>query len=185
MRRQFFQIIFTVAAFLVGCTNDPRQKGFEIFPDMVHSVAFQPYSNSPLTVDGKVMLSQVKGTIARGTEPYPYESTDADRARASRELRNPDPLNAATLARGKEVYQRMCLVCHGASGKGDGPIIPKFPNPPSFTTKRVKELTDGALYHIITRGSGLMPPHALQILPRDRWNLVHYVNELRGGSKNE
>lgn len=182
MKRFFSTALLASAALILsGCSDDPKEKGFEIFPDMVHSVPFQPYSANPLTPDGKTMLPAVRGTIARGTEPYPYGSTDADRARASRELKNPVPLDAQSLARGKEVYQHACLVCHGAAGKGDGPIIPKFPNPPSFSTKRVRELTDGAIYHIITRGSGLMPPHALQVLPQDRWKLVHYVNELKGG----
>ena len=185
MRGSSFFLFLIVIGILGGCTDDPKEKGFEVFPDMVHSVPFQPYSKNPLTADGKTMLPPVRGTIARGTEPYPYGSTEEDRAKASRELKNPVPVTAQSLARGKEVYQHMCLVCHGVSGQGDGPIIPKFPNPPSFSTKRVKELTDGALYHIITRGSGLMPPHAIQILPQDRWNLVHYVNGLRGVGKNE
>lgn len=164
---------------IAGCSDNPKEKGFEIFPDMVHSIPFQAYSENPLTPDHKTMLAAVPGTIPRGTEVYPYGDTEQERARAERELKNPIPADSVALARGKEVFERQCLVCHGASGKGDGPIIPKFPNPPSFSTKRVRSLTDGGIFHVITRGSGLMPPHALQVLSQDRWRLVHYVKQLR------
>lgn len=182
MSRLLILFIFTL---IMGCTNDPKERGFHIFPDMVYSVPFQPYSENPLTSDGKTMLPQVKGTIAKDSTYYSYGMTDGDRIRASRELKNPIPQNTETLLRGKEVYQETCLICHGEAGKGDGPIIPKFPNPPSFSSKQIKTLTDGEIYHIITRGSGLMPPHALQITPDDRWKLVHYVNQLRGDIRNE
>lgn len=166
-------------SFLSGCTDNPKEKGYEYIPNMVHPVSFSPYSENPLTPDGKTMLPAVAGTIARGAELYPYGNSEEDRARAERELKNPIPLDAKSLERGKAVYEHTCLVCHGASGKGDGPIIPKFPNPPSFSTKRVLALNDGAIFHVITRGTGVMPPHALQVLPKDRWCLVHYVKKLR------
>ena len=146
---------------------------------MVHSVAFQAYSENQITPDSKTLLPAVAGTIARGMEPYPYGDTDAERIRADRELTNTVTLDSKSLARGKRVYEHQCQVCHGPQGKGDGSIIPKFPNPPSFSTKRVLSLGDGAIFHVITTGSGLMPPHALQVLPRDRWCLVHYVKKLR------
>lgn len=185
MRRILTSLWVCALVALVGCTEDPKEKGYEIFPDMVHSVPYQPYSQNPLTPDGKTMLSPVAGTVARGTQPYPYDNSSEGRAKASRELKNPVPLDVKSLARGKEVYQRACLICHGVEGKGDGPLIPKFPNPPSFTTKSVQKLTDGELYHVITVGSGLMPPHALQVLPQDRWHLVNYLNQLRGVKKND
>lgn len=172
---------FLLSMFLIvaSCSESPKEKGYEFFPNMVHPVAYPPYSQNPLTSDGKTMLSPVPGTIARGAEVYPYGNTDVDRAKATRELKNPVPQDVKSIARGKDVYERACLVCHGVSGKGDGPIIPKFPNPPSFSTKNILELNDGALFHIITKGSGLMPPHGLQVLPYDRWCLVHYVKKLR------
>ncbi len=175
-----WHFLILVSLFLLnGCKDNPKEKGYEIFPNMVHAVSFAPYSENPLTPDGKTMLPSVTGTIARGSEIYPYGSTDEDRARAEKELKNPIPLNAKSLEKGKAIYERACLVCHGATGKGDGPIIPKFPNPPSFSTKRVLALNDGAIYHVITRGTGVMPPHAIQVLPNDRWYLVHYVKKLR------
>jgi len=176
---KWLSVLWSLAFALTACTENPKEKGYEIFPNMVHSVPFQAYSENPLTTDGKTMLSQVHGTIARDAEVYPYGNTEAERARADRELKNPVHLTEKALARGKEVFQAQCLVCHGPKGKGDGPIIPKFPNPPSFSTKRVLALSDGAIFHVITRGSGLMAPHALQVVPRDRWNVVHYVKQLR------
>ncbi len=100
--------------------------------------------------------------------------------RAGAELRNPFAPTPEALARGKRVYETICVVCHGPQGQGDGPIIGRFPNPPSLTADRAKGLPDGQLFHIITRGQGIMPSHAVQVLPEDRWRAVLHVRQLRG-----
>ena len=38
---------------------------------------------------------------------------------------------ADTLAQGHALYSTFCFVCHGEHGKGDGPLIPRIPNPPA------------------------------------------------------
>ena len=165
---------------LYGCQQKRGGSGLELFPDMVHSVAYEAYSESSVTDDGKSMLKAPPNSIARNFMPFPFGEGEEEAIRAGRLLQNPYPKSEKTLARGKFVYDNYCLVCHGEKGGGDGPLIPKFPNPPSLTSKRLKEYPDGRLYHIITRGSGTMPEHATQILPQDRWYLVQYIKQLQG-----
>jgi hypothetical protein len=36
---------------------------------------------------------------------------------------------------------------------------------------------------VIARGQGIMPPHAAQVLPEDRWRVVLYLRELQVGGE--
>lgn len=172
-------LIFIVALALSACERNPKKPGFEFMPDMARSVPYDAYAPNPLTGDGKTLQPPPEGSIPRGFEPFHYGATPEEAARAGRELANPIPATPESMARGKKLYERFCLECHGTQGKGDGPLIPKFPNPPSFTSKAVREYPEGRLYHVISRGSGMMASYASQIAPEDRWKIVHYVRSLQ------
>ena len=97
---------------------------------------------------------------------------------AGRELKNPLPRDMKTLKRGQKMFNTFCIVCHGPFGDGDGSIIPKFPKPPSLQASKIENYPDGRIYHIITEGQNVMPSYASQILPRDRWAIIHYLRAL-------
>ncbi|MBW8875890.1 MAG: cytochrome c [Acidobacteria bacterium] len=184
-----FQKIRLVALLLLtalaawATRSDPASTGYEFIPDMAHSVPYDAYAPNPVTRDGKTLQPPVAGTIARGGPlPFHYAATAEDAVRAGRELRNPFPPSPAVLARGQTVYQTFCAVCHGLRGAGDGPLIPKFPNPPSYTSARLLAMPDGQIFHVITRGSGMMPSYAGQIAPEDRWRAVAWVRALQAGA---
>jgi mono/diheme cytochrome c family protein len=96
--------------------------------------------------------------------------------------------NPETLARGKTIYERSCVLCHGIRGTGDGPaaffIAPySAPRPNDFATGGFKfrstasgELpTDQDLFRTITNGvPGFMPPFA-GLTEEERWTVVAYV----------
>lgn len=45
--------------------------------------------------------------------------------------------------RGEVIYQGYCVVCHGATGKGDGVSAPALiPGPPDFTSQEFKSSFD-------------------------------------------
>jgi hypothetical protein len=58
-------------------------------------------------------------------------------------------------------------------------VVPRFPQPPSLVADHAKGLPDGQLFHIISRGQGLMPSHAAQVLPADRWKVIQYLRSLQ------
>lgn len=176
--RTAFIVFVALASF--ACERNPKKPGFEFMPDMARSVPYDAYAPNPLTSDGKTLQLPPEGSIPRGFEPFHYGATPEEAARAGLELTNPVPATSENLARGKKLYERFCLECHGTQGKGDGPLIPKFPNPPSFTSKAVCEYPEGRLYHVISRGAGMMASYASQIAPEDRWKIVHYVRTLQG-----
>ena len=172
-------MVLMVQVALLSCARDPETPGYQYLPDMLFSPAYEAYGENGLMKDGKVNQLPPANTIARGKMPFTYGFGPVEAEKAGRELKNPFKVTDKSMARGKEVYENFCFACHGATGKGDGPIIPKFPNPPAYQSDRVKNYSAGRIFHVITRGWGLMPSHGEQISVRDRWYLVQYVQKLQ------
>ncbi|MEM7828397.1 MAG: c-type cytochrome, partial [Candidatus Aenigmatarchaeota archaeon] len=69
-------------------------------------------------------------------------------------MKNPVKADAKSIARGKKIYEERCAMCHGVSGKGDGPAG-KALNPPAadFTDDVWKHgSSDGEIFMVITEG---------------------------------
>ncbi len=62
-------------------------------------------------------------------------------------------------AKGKVIYDKLCIACHGAQGKGDGPAG-QMMRPPAtdLTSAKIKGKADTDLFHIIKEGR---PPTAM------------------------
>jgi len=111
-----------------------------------------------------------------------WKAPDAERTRA-----NPVAAAPAALQKGRALYQKHCVPCHGDKGKGDGPAAPLNPEkPPDLTDpERQQALTDGEILWKITTGRKvedevLMPAMAEKIpAEEDRWKLVAFVRTLR------
>lgn len=165
-----------VAIALCACEAQGNRTGWIVLPGMTYSVPYDSYSRNPVT--GPTLRLPPEGTVPYGATPFTYGVDKHEAARAGAELTNPYT-SREDLARGKDVFGVFCLVCHGPAGEGDGPIIPRFPNPASLTAPHAKSLPDGQLYHIIYHGQGLMPGYAVQIRHEDRWRAVTYVRSLQ------
>jgi mono/diheme cytochrome c family protein len=166
-----------------GCRARGEQPGFVVMPGMYYSVPYDSYDPNPVLRGGQTLLTPPEGTVPMTGEAFAYGPGPEEALRAGVELSNPETTDAATLARGKQVYENVCAVCHGPAGQGDGPIIGRFPNPPSLTAARARTLPDGHIVHIISRGQGIMPPHAAQVTLADRWRVVLHLRQLQGGAQ--
>lgn len=166
---------------IAGCRAGVDEPGYAVTPGMFDSVPFDPYDRNPNTPAGRTLMHPPDGTVPMGTLPFPYGAGKEEAKRAGIELSNPVAASPEALSRGKWAYETFCLVCHGARGEGDGSVIGagRFPNPPSLLADRAKTLPDGTLFHIFTRGQGLMPSYAVQMLPDDRWKTILYVRSLQ------
>jgi len=95
---------------------------------------------------------------------------------------NPVPADAASLARGSELFHINCSQCHGVGGKGDGPIANflQKTKPADLTGPVVSSLSDGAIFMVITNGMpGAMPALNENLTVRERWDVVNYVHTLQ------
>lgn len=147
---------------------------------MAESPAYASQSPNPVLPRSMTAQPAVPGTIARGFQPFHYGPGADEAARAGRELKNPLEPTPGNLARGRQVFTNYCTVCHGPSGAGDGPLIPKCPNPPSFNTEQSRNQPDGTLFHVIALGRNNMPAHAPLVSAEDRWKALLYIRQLQG-----
>ena len=117
-----------------------------------------------------------------GTVPVEAEPPALPHVAAAERLKNPVPMSKASVERGKVVYGHFCVPCHGTSGKGDGPVAPKFVPPPPLDSPAVKGRADGYIYATIRLGSlsQLMPAYGYRMTEQERWDLVNYVRSLQG-----
>jgi mono/diheme cytochrome c family protein len=169
-------VSMAIGALLTGCSHRKGTPAMEYMPNMAYSPAVKAQNEDPMHPGMSAMHPPVAGTVPRGFTPYRYAIGDS--LLAQRELQNPLPRTSDVLGRGQRVYMTYCVVCHGPKGDGQGYIVPKFPMPPSLLSDKVSGWPDGRIYHVVTRGQNLMPNYASQILPEDRWAVIHYVRVL-------
>lgn len=115
--------------------------------------------------------------------PPPEDIIELVRARleAGKTLQNPVPKSPESLARGREMYELHCIVCHGAQGRGNGPVGRKFvPQPMELNFDYVQLQPDGQIFYTISHGSIAMPFYREAIAVEDRWHLVNFIKEVFG-----
>lgn len=167
---------------VAGCTD---AAGYDIdillgkipfLSTMRTSVAVDPYEMPRLPADGSIPVGHPRGEV-----PPPF--TQADLAAGAPEiegLQNPLQPTADVLARGQQLYQQHCYVCHGPQGAGDGPVVGggRFPFAVPVTAAAVAGRSDGYLYAVIRVGRGLMPAYGDRTNHLDRWAMVLYMRQL-------
>jgi len=179
-----YKVIFLLlfAVILPGCDRNRNNPGWDYFPDMFYSTAYETFTKNPNFKDGMTMRVPVLGTIPRNFIPFNY-TIDADsRVRAGIELVNPVPSTEEALIRGNIVYSTFCSGCHGVTGDGDGILYTNglYPlKPRTLIHEKADSLKDGEIFHSITLGFGSMGAHGAQIQNDDRWKLVLYIRKLQ------
>jgi mono/diheme cytochrome c family protein len=108
---------------------------------------------------------------------------------------NPVPADEASLARGAELFQIHCAMCHGADARGSGTVAAFLvkKKPADLTSETVQAKSDGSMFLTISYGiwnpnntlfpevqfSGQMPPLNENLTIRERWDLVNYIRALK------
>lgn len=94
-------------------------------------------------------------------------------------LKNPFAGNSTATAEGKEIYEQMCVLCHGLTGKGNGEAALSLDQQPAnFLAISVSNDTDGAIFWKITEGKPPMSSYDELLTEDQRWKLVNYIREL-------
>jgi len=173
-------VFLVLILFFSACDRDRKHPGWDYFPDMAYSNAYETYSPNPVFEDGKTLQSPVEGSISRDALPFAYGPSPEERTRAGRELDNPVEYTGDNLKRGTEVYRVFCSSCHGELGDGKGYLVTsgvyKYPVR-TLLSEDMKNRPDGEIFHTITMGFGVMGPHGSMIRPEDRWKAILYIRE--------
>lgn len=165
---------------MVSCDRTRNQKGYEYFPDMAHSLAYETYAQSGVFPGGMANLLPVAGTIPRGIIPYQYAATPEGRLQAGKELVNPLDSAGWKPEEAKVLYERFCVGCHGTDGSGKGHLFTsgKFAiQPASLVNDRMKAAPIGEVFHVISVGWNTMGAHGPQIRQHERWLIANYVKK--------
>jgi len=172
-----------------GCDRDRKHPGWDYFPDMFYSNAYETWSPNEVFADGKTVQAPVAGTVSREALPFMYGTSTEERARAGRELFNPLEYSGENLARGAKVFTVFCVSCHGDKGDGKGHLVSSgVYNYPvrTLVSDEMRGRPDGEIFHTITLGFGVMGAHGSIIRPEDRWKaIMHLRTEIQGLDKQQ
>ncbi len=126
--------------------------------------------------DGYGMRPPVKGTVSRNHMPYEYYGQPDS---AAIYMINPLPVNEENLKKGEQKFNTFCSPCHGYFAKGESRLRGQFPNPPTLHSNKVREWSDGRIYHVIMEGQNIMPSYASQLTEKERWQTIIYIRALQ------
>ena len=139
------------------------------------------YEPSTLFPDGRAMRSPPAGSVAIEEPAGPVRFLE-DEPDGGGLVEGPrPPLDAASLDRGEQLFNRICAACHGVRGDGVSRVAQKMSlrPPPSMLAPPVTSLDDHQLFAVLTEGYGLMPAMRGWVEPEDRWRVIEYVHVLQ------
>lgn len=84
-------------------------------------------------------------------------------------------LKISSRIRGKALYQKYCLECHGVNGLGDGIQAQYLHHSPTNLQKLVKEVPNFKFFIDISQWQGEMPGWKTEFNEVDREDLVAYI----------
>lgn len=180
--------VLAIAALILGsgvaCTKKTpdlsKEPNVELIQDMMDQPALKAQDHEPSNPTKASSRLPPEGTVPVGYTPYKYAGNAAE---AAAKLKNPyaGKMTAEILELGRTKFETYCAICHGFGGAGDGTVAPKMAlKPPPLISDKIKGVSDGAIFHIITDGQGVMSSYAYQLVnENDRWAIVNYVRSLQ------
>jgi mono/diheme cytochrome c family protein len=95
-------------------------------------------------------------------------------------LFNPVPRAAKSIARGRQLFQQNCAVCHGAEGRGDGVAAASLTERPDdlSTIARPPIFPDGIVAYRIRNGVKTMPAFKTTLSENDTWDVINFIRSL-------
>jgi len=97
-------------------------------------------------------------------------------------IKNPVAADAGSIAAGLALYQKLCVGCHGDTGKGDGALGDELnPKPADLTDGQWKHgSTDGEIFTAIRNGirSTGMKAYGRKMTTHQLWDVVNYLRSI-------
>jgi mono/diheme cytochrome c family protein len=127
-----------------------------------------------LAVFFTVLIASAPGAL---TEEQSKQKWSAPAVEAQK--KNPVAAAEPSLAAGRKIYSKTCVMCHGKAGDADGPAVIELNiHPAKLSDPKLATESDGSLFWKITTGKKPMPTYGKRLSETDRWNLVNYIRTL-------
>jgi len=170
--------------------------------DMQDQPRYEAYKKSDFFPNNTAMRHLPEGTVARGhlKENKAFYTGQIDNPNMNVQVETttnaagntivtsfpnaidefPVPVTRELIDRGQDRYNIYCIVCHGATGSGDGMIVRRgFTPPPTYHDDRLRNAPVGHFFDVMTKGWGKMNSYADKLSPADRWAIVAYIRALQ------
>jgi putative copper resistance protein D len=95
-----------------------------------------------------------------------------------------EPYAAPSVARGDALYAENCALCHGATGRGDGPAAAGLPvHPADLTAPHLLAHAEGDLFWWVSHGTAnrAMPGFAGVMSVKARWDVINFIRAHAAG----
>lgn len=164
----------------VAC-QDNTKPNYQYMPNMYESVGYETYQEVDFLPNGSQAMLPPANTINRGWLPYGIENSLQGRELARL---NQSPLDSLSrdmnLAKGKELYDVNCAICHGNNGNGMGTLVKreKILGVPSYDDAG-RNINVGSTFHVIQYGLNSMGSYASQMNTTEMWQVSEYVMQLK------
>lgn len=111
------------------------------------------------------------------------QDTEADVTSVLTYIRRLPTIPWETAASGQQVYDSLCVSCHGIYGRGDGLMSPSLvPQPRDLSEPTYqKSVSDEELFRVISEGRGAMPGVADVVSVEDRRAVIAFLRLLSPG----
>lgn len=197
MRKLSRAILLVLVGLTAGCTAMDDALVAVFGRSMRKQDNFRPYEDMRLPAEGSVSFSSANYPSAFGdrqldgpnTTDYlvpdfnqGLQGTANPEAAVWSTFDNPLAGDASTLARGQQLYERVCAVCHGDDGIGSNALVyDRWPVLVAYNLAGpvVAGYSDSYIYGMIRAGRGQMPAYGYAISHFDRWAVVNYIRTLQ------
>jgi cbb3-type cytochrome c oxidase subunit III len=128
--------------------------------------------NCAIVLAGSLILATAQQHPSTGAHTHPEAAKQ----------KNPVAADAASVAAGKQVFDKNCANCHGKTGAGDGAMGAELnPKPSNLADADWKHgSTDGEIFAVIkdgVKGTGMKSFNS-KLTPRQIWDVINYVRSL-------
>jgi mono/diheme cytochrome c family protein len=162
-----------------GSGSGPAAQLLQIGPPNLRGAEFWQ-KNSDADIIRRILIGK---ELAVPLVPDAGPDTKAQVTAVWKHLRRLPTLPWEQIKDGEQVYDSLCLACHGIYGRGDGPIAaaltvqPRDLADPGYQ----KKMADKELLHIVAKGRGAMPGAGDVLSPKELKALIAFVRILSPG----
>ena len=178
--------LFLVAVVWASTASRPDYQGFDLTAPWFDGKSFEYYLemfNSPSIKPQEVGTFQrfPEHSVPRtGVEPDVPDIINDQGLLRVQMPKNPSQATAASIARGRKMFNIYCAACHARDGMGNTPVTQK-----GIYSISIKPLfpflTEAHLYNKIRYGGTAMPAYGFQTTKSERWDMVNYVKSPQFG----
>ncbi|MEW6206743.1 MAG: c-type cytochrome [Acidobacteriota bacterium] len=116
------------------------------------------------------------GVIA-GQQSHPVEP---HRHPEAQKIKNPVPVDAASIEEGRKIYLRHCASCHGPQAKGDGGMALAGGTPSNLVDEVWDHgSSDGEIFVVIRDGTSAdMESYKDRLTEKQMWHVINFLRSL-------